>query len=137
MQFRLTFDEIQDLIQRKAGRSLPIVYGGEHTVRIAYDVNVLFKQTSVGIDITVERINGSDIFLSYSGGAAIEFMLRTALGRYTGQPGADIIELMDGNRILLSLGKNPQAAQIFNAVELQDIHFDEQHVMIDFKPKNI
>ncbi|MCR4659080.1 MAG: hypothetical protein K5650_02160 [Bacteroidales bacterium] len=137
MQFRLTFEEIQQLIQRRAGRSVPIIYGGPHTVRVAYDVNVLFKQASVGIDITVDRINGSDIFLSYSGGAAIEFMLRSALGHIKNQPGANIIEMLDGNRLLLSLGKNPQVAQVFNAVEINDIHFDEQYAMIDFTPKNL
>lgn len=136
MQFRLTFEEIQDVMQRKAGRSLPIVYGGPHTVRIAYDVNVLFKQSSIGIDVTVDRIEGSNIFLSYSGGVAIEFMLRTALGHFKSQPGGEIIEMLDGQRLLLCLGKNPQTEQIFNAVELDDIHFDEQHVMIDFHPKS-
>ena len=43
MQFRLTYQEISDLIARKAGRSVPVLYGGPHTVRIGLDVNVLFK----------------------------------------------------------------------------------------------
>jgi tetrahydromethanopterin S-methyltransferase subunit G len=48
MQFRLTYQEISDLIARKAGRSIPVLYGGPHTVRIGIDVNVLFKTTNIG-----------------------------------------------------------------------------------------
>lgn len=135
MQFRITYNEIQDLISRKTGKTLPIIYGGPHTVRVSYDVNMLFKSSSVGIDINVDSISGSDIYLSYSGGAAIEMMLKMALGRVKGQPGADMLEIMDGNRLLLALGKNPQTAQFFEKVELRDICFDEQFAIVDFAPK--
>ena len=58
MEIRLTYQEISELIEKKAGRSLPIFYGGDpHTVRVSYDVNVLFKSASVGLDLTVEDEN--------------------------------------------------------------------------------
>ena len=67
MQFRLTYQEISNLIERKAGRSLPIIYGGPHTVRIAYEVNMFVKTASVGIDLTVEQIDAKgNIILSYA-----------------------------------------------------------------------
>ena len=34
MELRLTYQEISELIEKKAGRALPIMYGGPHTVRI-------------------------------------------------------------------------------------------------------
>ena len=37
MEIRLTYQEISDLIEKKAGRSLPLMYGGPHTVRVSYD----------------------------------------------------------------------------------------------------
>ena len=110
-----------------------MVYGGPHTVRVSYKVPLMGP---VGLDINVDRICGSDLFLSYGGGAAIEFMVRTALGRFKDQPGADMIELLGGNRLVLALGKNEQLRTLFERVEVQDIHFDEQRVMIDFAPKN-
>ncbi|MBQ4205411.1 MAG: hypothetical protein II662_01990 [Bacteroidales bacterium] len=137
MQFRLTYQEISDLIQKKTGKSLPILYGGPHTVRISYDVNVLFKSASVGIDLTVEQIAGSDITLSYSGGAGIDFMVKTALNHAKNQPGGELIEPLGDNRILLLLGKNAQAGTIFDHIVLKDIYFDEQFVIIDFEPKSI
>lgn len=137
MELRLTYQEIGNLIEKKSGHSLPMMYGGPHTVRISYDVNVLFKTASVGLDLTVDRINGSDIFLSYNGGAGIDFMVRQAISMVKNRPGGELIEPLDGNRILLSLSKNQQAGSIFEHVELRDIRFDEQYAIIEFEPKAI
>ena len=135
MELRLTYQEISSLIERKAGRALPLAYGGPHTVRVSYDVNVLFKTASVGIDLTVERIEGSDIYIAYSGGAGIDFMVRQAISMAKNQPGGELIEPLDGNRILLCLSKNSQAGTIFDHVILEDIRFDEQYAIVQFSSK--
>ena len=137
MELRLTYQEISSLIEQKAGRALPLTYGGPHTVRVSYDVNVLFKTASVGIDLTVERIEGADIYIAYSGGAGIDFMVRQAISMAKSRPGGDLIEPLDGNRILLCLSKNAQAGTIFDRVTLEDIRFDEQYAIIQFSPKNL
>lgn len=134
MQFKLSYLEVQALISCKTGKELPMSFGGPHTIRISYKVPLM---GSVGLDVTVDRISGSDLFLSYGGGAGIEFMVRTALNQAKNQPGMDAIELLDGNRLLVSLGKNAQAGALFDRVILQDIHFDEQSIMIDFIPKEV
>ena len=79
MQFRLTYQEISDLIARKAGRSVPVLYGGPHTVRIGLDVNVLFKTANIGLDLTVDQVDeNGNIYLTYNGGMGIDFMIRTS-----------------------------------------------------------
>lgn len=135
MEIRLTYQEISDLIEQKAGRSLPLMYGGPHTVHVSYDVNVLFKTASVGLDLTVDQIVGSDIYLSYNGGAGIDFMIRQAIGMAKNHPGGELIEPLSDNRILLCLSKSQQANTLFNHIELRDIRFDEQYAIIEFVPK--
>ena len=137
MELRLTYQEISDLIEQKAGRALPVAYGGPHTVRISYDVNVFFKSASIGLDLTVERIDGSDITLSYNGGAGIDFMVRQALSMAKNRPGGELIEPLDGNRILLALGKNAQTGSLLDHAELRDIRFDERYAIVEFKPKGL
>lgn len=132
MQFNLSYPEVGKFIHDKTGKEIPLAFGGPHTLRIAYSVPLM---GSVGLDVNVERINGSDIFLSYSGGAGIEFMLRTALGQAKKQPGAEVLSILDGNRVMLSLGKSEQLAPVFDKIEVKDIHFDERNIMIDFVPK--
>lgn len=132
MQFNLSYNEVVQLILEKTGKELPVSYGGPHTVRISYKVPLM---GAVGLDVNVDRINGSDIFLSYGGGAGIEFMVRTALGQFKKQQGGDLLDILDGNRLMLALGKNPQLAPVFDRIILKDIHFDERAIMIDFAPK--
>ena len=136
MQFRLTFQEISDLIERKAGRSLPVMYGGPHTVRISYEVNMFVKTASVGLDLTVDQVDeNGNIILSYNGGMGIDFMIKTALNHAKSQPGGDMIDRLPDNRILLNLSKNAQAGSLFEHVTLKDISFDEQFAIIEFVPK--
>lgn len=135
MELRLTYQEISNLIEKKAGRALPLAYGGPHTVRVSYEVNVFVKTASVGIDLTVERIEGSDIYIAYNGGMGIDFMVRQAINMAKNRPGGELIEPLDGNRLLLCLGKNTQAGSIFDHVTLEDIRFDEQYAIIQFSPK--
>ena len=150
MQFRLTYQEISDLIERKAGRRLPVMYGGPHTVRIAYEVNMFVKTASVGIDLTVENIDpDGNITLSYNGGMGIDFMIRQAINMAKNQPGGDMIDILPDNRILLNLSKGIQRAaesnmtggqpvgSLFDHIQLQDISFDEQFAIVDFVPKGI
>ena len=137
MELRLTFAEISELIEKKAGRPLPVMYGGPHTVRVSYDVNVLFKSASVGIDLTVDQIVDSDIYLSFNGGAGIDFMVRQAVNMAKSRPGGEFIEPLDGNRILLELSRTQQAGSLLEHVTLRDIRFDEQYAIIEFVPKSL
>ena len=137
MELRLTYQEISKLIEQKAGRALPIVYGGPHTVRISYDVDIMFKSTSVGLDLTVEDVTGSDITLSYNGGIGIDFMVRQAINMAKNRPGGELIEPLDGNRIRLALGKNNQTGSLLDHIDLQDIRFDEQYAIVVFEPKTV
>ena len=132
MQLKLTFDEIGKLIQEKTGKELPLVYGGPHTVRVSYKVPLMGP---VGLDINVDRIEGGDIYLSYGGGKAIELMVRAAFKQFENRPEAEMLQLLDGNRLVLHLSKNPRMASIFERITLQDIHFDGGSVMIDFAPR--
>ena len=137
MELRLTFAEISELIEKKAGRPLPVMYGGPHTVRVSYDVNVLFKSASVGIDLTVDQIVDSDIYLSFNGGAGIEFMVRQAVNMAKSRPGGEFIEPLDGNRILLALSRTQQAGSLLEHVTLRAIRFDEQYAIIELVPKSL
>ena len=135
MELRLTFAEISEMIEKKAGRPLPVMYGGPHTARVSYDVNVLFKSASVGIDLTVDQIVDSDIYLSFNGGTGIDFMERQAVNMAKSRPGGEFIELLDGNCIKLSLSRMQQAGSLLEQLVLRDIRFDEQYAIIEFTPK--
>lgn len=137
MELRLTYTEISELIGRKAGRNIPVVYGGPHTVRIGVDVDVLFKTANIGLDLTVDEVRDGNIIISYTGGMGIDFMVRTALNHAKNQPGGDMIDLLPDNRIMLMLSKNTQAGSLLNHVDLKDIRFDEHYAIVEFEPHSL
>ena len=105
-------------------------------MRVSYDVNVLFKTTSVGLDLNVDNVDAAgNIFLSYSGGAGIDFMVKQALNMAKNRPGGEMIETLGDNRIMLALGKMNQAGSLLDHITLQDIRFDEQYAIVQFEPK--
>lgn len=132
MQFRLTYTEISQMIAQKTGQQIPLCYGGPHTITIAYDAKVLIKTMQMSLNITVERVLGTDIRLSYSGSMGVDMMVKAALNQIKNRPEGAMIETLDGNLIVLHLGMNPQLSQIFQQVILQDIFFDEEFVIIEF-----
>ena len=132
MQLRLSYNEVGELSERKAGKRLPMAYGGPHTLNISYQVPLM---GSVGVDVTVDRIEGNNLFLSFSGGPAIEFMLRTALNQAKNQPGMEMVEMLGGNQLLVALDRSSNLSPILERITLQDICFDEQFIIIQFVPK--
>ena len=135
MQFRISYTEIQSMVYRKANKTIMFSYNSEHSVRVGYDINVLFKTTNVGLDVTVEHVDNSSVLLNYSGGMGIEFMVKQALEHAKNQPGADMLDAVDGSKLIFHLDKNPQLRLILENVTLQDIRFDEHDVIIEFVPK--
>lgn len=135
MRLKLTYSEIEGAIVRNTGKKITLSYSAYHSVRVGYEVNILFKNSNIGVDLTIEQIQGSDIILSFNGGAGIDYMLKMALNQAKDKPGAEMLELAGDNMIRLSLSKNPQTAQLFEHITLNDIFFDEQDITIDFTPK--
>lgn len=137
MELRLTYTEISELIGRKAGRNIPVVYGGPHTVRIGVDVDVLFKTANIGLDLTVDEVRDGNIIISYAGGMGIDFMVRTALNHAKNQPGGDMIDLLPDNRIMLMLSKSTRTGSLLDHVDLKDIRFDEHYAIVEFEPHSL
>lgn len=137
MELRLTYTEISELIGRKAGRNIPVIYGGPHTVRIGVDIDVLFKTANIGLDLTVDEVRDGNIIISYTGGMGIDFMVRTALNHAKNQPGGDMIDLLPDNRIMLMLSKSTRTGSLLDHVDLKDIRFDEHYAIVEFEPHSL
>lgn len=135
MQLRVSYSEMQTLIHDRTGKSISFAFNSHHSLHVGYDVTFLMKSSVVGLDLTIDRIEGTDLYLSYRGGPAIEFMVRNALSQVQNMPGAEAIEPLPDNAILIHLDRHPQLSQIVQNITINDIFFDEHFVTIDFTPK--
>ena len=121
MEARLTYQEISNLVKEKAKIKLSFSYVGPRTVHVSYKL--------LGIDLTAERIKGTDIYLQYSGGIGIRMMLKKGIKIIKNHDIGEFVESIDGNRIILHLSKNDKISAIFDHIVLEDISFDEQHTI--------
>ena len=99
-------------------------------MRVCYDRKILFKAVSVGIDLTVESIEGTNIYIAYSGGAGIDFVVKHAIPMLKNRSIGKLIEPLEGNRIRLCLGKNAKVGAILDHMDLENISFNEQYAII-------
>ena len=133
MQFRISFEEIAKMMAQKTGQNVPMSYADTHTIRISY--SKLFM--NMNLDITIERVLGCDVRVSYKGSIGVDTMVKMAINQIKNRPEGAMIEDLDNNLLVLHLNQNPQLAQLLEHAILQDVCFDPEFVIIDFVPKDI
>lgn len=129
MNLNVAFSEINDIINKKLIISpWSLVYKDQHTIQIKRKIQIPFTKD---IDVTVNRIDGSDIYLNVN----IE-AINTLLGIVKKLPfeGLNMIETLD-NCIILHLDKNKKLAHTMDHIILQDISFNEENAIIKFMSK--
>ena len=129
MNLNVAFSEINDIINKKLIISpWSLVYKDQHTIQIKRKIQIPFTKD---IDVTVNRIDGSDIYLNVNIGA-----INTLLGIVKKLPfeSLNMIETLD-NCIILHLDKNKKLAHTMDHIILQDISFNEENAIIKFMSK--
>lgn len=127
MQFRISYNEMQQVAAEKTGQSISIAYGDPCSVIFSFK-----KLVTMSLRLTVERVLGGDVRIVYSGSMGVEPMVKMALAKLKSMPQGAMIETLDDNRVVVHLGMNPQISQILEHVILQDISFDPEFVIIEF-----
>ena len=108
---------------------MALSYDGPHTVHVTY-------KKIVGLSLTVEGIEGSDIYIAYSGCAGVCLIVQGVIMMSKNHPVGNLIEPLGGNRIKLCLSKNAKVNAIFDHVALEDISFSEQHAIVQVSVKS-
>ena len=67
MKLSITYAELQDYVARHYHKNVNLGYVNESTVSVSVPIKVLGFTKSVSINITVKKIEGTDLFLSYEG----------------------------------------------------------------------
>ena len=106
MKLAITYAELRDYVASNFHKTVNLGYVDGATVSVSVPIKVLGFTKSVSINITVKKIEGTDLFLSYDGKMGIDLLVSPAIS-YAKKlvPGkADWVELMPGNILKLRLG---------------------------------
>ena len=133
MKIAITYAELQDYGASHFHKTVNFGYVDGATVSVSIPIKVLGFTKSVSINITVKKIEGTDLFLSYDGKMGIDLLVSPAIS-YAKKlvPGkADWVELMPGNIVKLRLGDIDKLQKVFEKLKLDNILFEQGNIGIE------
>ncbi len=127
MKCILTFKEISDYVAKNYGRQVQLNRVSAKAVEIKVAQKVLIATIKVPIEVTFEKVEDSQIVISYSGSAGVELLIKGALLfiREKLPQLAPMITNSSDKQLTIDLEKIAQAKSFIDKVRLTGISIDE------------
>ena len=140
MKATIEYSEIQSLVKSKTGREIGLSSINERTVKAEAKVNVKVPflgkiEKSVGVNVSVEKIEGNDVHLKYDGGMGTDMIIGGLLTFLSSSPALKLMGKTQGNGIVVHLDEVEEARKVLDLVELTGIAFNDNAVDIEGKLK--
>lgn len=132
MQAYITYPEIQKYISDHHAKQIDLACINNSTLRISTEVQVWRLSKTIHVDLTIQQIIGTDLYLSYSGGLSIELVIAPLLSfiKQLIPDKTGFIEETGSHQIIVHLEKIERLNHVFEYVSLQSIGFDEENAII-------
>ena len=132
----ICFQEIQSLVKSKTGREIGLSAIDERTVKAEAKVSVKVPflgeiEKSIGVDVSVEKIEGNDVHLQYNGGMGTDMIIGGLLTFLSSSPALKLMLKTQGNGIVVHLDEVEEARKVLDLVELTGIMFQEMCVTVE------
>ena len=113
----------------------------EQTVKAEAKVNVKVPflgeiEKSIGVNVSVEKIEGNDVHLKYEGGMGTDMIIGGLLTFLSSSPALKLMGKTQGNGIVVHLDEVEEARKVLDLVELTGIAFNDNAVDIEGKFKD-
>ena len=136
MQATIEYSEIQSLVKSKTGREIGLSAIDERTVKAEAKVNVKVPflgkiEKSVGVNVSVEKIEGNDVHLKYDGCMGTDMIIGGLLSFLSSTPAMKVVEKTQWNGIVVHLDEVEEARKVLDLVELTGIMFQEKGVTVE------
>lgn len=133
MEVRIKYTEIEGFIKKNFQKEVGLVYVDPSTVSVSTKIKVFAFARNVGVDLKVEKLEGSKLPLVYSGKLGIELLISPAISflKRLVPEKTNLISQGTGNRVFVNLAEIDKLKAVLDKVELQSISFDETHVIVE------
>ena len=141
MKTTIEYSEIQSLVKSKTGREIRLSAINERTVKAEAKVSVKVPflgkiEKSIGVNVSVEKIEGNDVHLQYEGGMGTDMIIGGLLTFLSSSPALKLMLKTQGNGIVVHLDEVEEARKVLDLVELTDIVFMNDAVTVEGKFKD-
>ena len=108
----------------------------EQTVKAEAKVNVKVPflgeiEKSIGVNVSVEKIEGNDVHLKYEGGMGTDMIIGGLLTFLSSTPAMKMVEKTQGNGIVVHLNEIKEAQKVLEIIELTDIVFQDNAMNVE------
>ena len=133
MEVRIKYTEIQEFILNNFHKEVVLTYVDPSTVSVSTKIKVFAFVKNVGVDLKVEKLEGSKLPLVYSGKLGIELLISPAISflKKLVPEKTNLISQGTGNKVFVNLAEIDKLKAVLDKVELQSISFDETHVIVE------
>lgn len=133
MEVRIKYTEIQEFIQNNFHKEVGLTYVDPSTVSVSTRIQVFAFARNVGVDLKVEKLEGSILHLVYSGKFGIELLISPAISflKRLVPEKTNLISQGTGSRVFVNLAEIDQLKAVLDKVELKSISFDENHIIVE------
>lgn len=133
MEVRIEYTEIEGFIKKNFQKEVGLAYVDPSTVSVSTKIKVFAFVKNVGVDLKVEKLEGSILHLVYSGKLGIELLISPAISflKKLVPEKTNLISQGMGSRVFVNLAEIEQLKAVLDKVELKSISFDETHVIVE------
>lgn len=133
MKLTISYAELQEYVASHFHKTVNVGYVDEKTVSVSLPIKVLAFTKSVSINVGVEKIEGTDLYLSYDGKMGIDLLVSPAISyaKKLVPEKACFVEQMPGNIVKLRLGDIDKLQKVFEKVKLNNILFEQEDIVVE------
>lgn len=131
MEIKIKYSEIQEIILQKFKKEVRLTYANPSTVSVSTKIKVLGFAKSIGVDLCIEKVDGSNLHIAYSGKLGIELLISPSVAFLTRllPDKTNFITQSSNNQVIVNLVEIEQLKDVLDKLAL--IFFDEEHIVIE------
>lgn len=133
MEVKIKYSEFQDYILQKFNKEVALAIVAPSTVSVSTKIKVLGFAKSIGVELCVEKVDGSNLHIAYSGKLGVKMLITPAISflKRLLPDKTNFITQNSTNRVIVNLAEIDQLKGVLEKVTLKNICFDEEHVIIE------
>jgi hypothetical protein len=136
MKINITYPEIQKYIVEHYAKQVCLTYIDNSTIRFSTKIQpfkvLQLLSPTINVDLKVENIRDTDIYLSYSGGLSIEIIspLLSFLKRLLPNK-TNFIQEYGNHQLIVHIAEIEQAKEALEVINLESITFDKESINVN------
>ena len=142
MKLLIDFPELAELACKAINKPLDLTLScvDNKTVKVSMTNDIVIpivgntKSVTISIDLTIEKLEGEDLYLTYDEGFRNTPLVNELLA-FLPKWEVGAVELYQRSKAIVHLAKIEQAHEALKKVVIKDIHFEEDFLLVDFDLK--